>query len=35
VLGDLLFDLDGLCGECPKCGNLVYADEIQESGYVK
>jgi hypothetical protein len=35
-LGELIFHLDCLCGQCPKCGErFVYPDEIQESGYVK
>jgi len=35
VLGDLIFYLDALCGECEKCGGCVYPEDIQESGYVK
>jgi hypothetical protein len=35
VLGDLIFHLDCLCGECPKCGEFVYPDEIQGSGYAR
>jgi hypothetical protein len=34
-LGELLFHLDCLCGECSKCGECVYPDDIQISGYVK
>jgi hypothetical protein len=34
-LGDLIFNLDSLCGECPKCGEFVYPDRIQDSGYIK
>jgi len=33
VMGDLLFNLDCLCGKCPKCGEFVYPDEIAQSGY--
>jgi hypothetical protein len=32
-LADLLFNLDCMCGECPKCGEVVYPDETQASGY--
>ncbi len=31
VLGDLIFNMDSLCGDCPKCGESVYPDEIQDS----
>lgn len=34
-LGELIFHLDCLCGQCPKCGEFVYPDRIQDSGYVK
>lgn len=33
-LGQLLFDLDCLCGKCPNCGKVVYPDDIPQSGYV-
>jgi hypothetical protein len=35
VLGDLIFNLDALSGTCPKCGELVYPEEVDASGYVK
>jgi hypothetical protein len=35
VMGNLLFNLDCLCGDCPKCGECVYPDEIQVSAYVR
>ena len=35
VLGDLLLNLDSLCGECEKCGERVYPEDIQKSGYIK
>jgi hypothetical protein len=35
VMGFLVFNLDCLCGRCPKCDELVYPEEIHESGYVK
>jgi hypothetical protein len=34
-LGDLIFHLDGLCGQCPRCSEFVYPDRVQDSGYVK
>jgi hypothetical protein len=34
-LGELIFNLDGLCGQCPKCGEFVFPDDIQDSGYAK
>ncbi len=33
-LGEILFNLDCVCEECPKCGECVYPSEIQESEYV-
>ena len=33
VMGDMLFHLDCICGEC-RCGEVVYPDEVQQSGYV-
>ena len=33
VLGDMLFHQDCICGECPQCGEHVYPEEIQDSGY--
>jgi hypothetical protein len=33
-LGSVLFDLDSLSGECPKCGETVYPDTLEKSGYV-
>jgi hypothetical protein len=35
VMGNLLFNLDCLCGNCPSCGECVWPDEIHDSGYVK
>lgn len=32
-LADLLFNLDCVGGECPKCGETVYPEEIRGSGY--
>jgi hypothetical protein len=34
-MGNLLFNLDCVCGTCATCGEVVYPDEIQDSGYVK
>jgi hypothetical protein len=33
-LGDILFHLDCIADECPKCGEIVYPSEIQESDYI-
>lgn len=33
-LGNLIFDLDALHGVCPECGEWVYPEDIQESGYI-
>ena len=33
-LGSMLFNLDSLSGPCPKCGEEVYPDTLQDSGYV-
>ena len=33
-LGSVLFNLDSLSGECPKCGETVYPDTLENSGYV-
>jgi hypothetical protein len=32
-MADVLFNLDSVSGECPGCGETIYPDEIQESGY--
>jgi hypothetical protein len=34
MLGDLIFNMDSLCANCPKCGEYVYPEQIQQSGYV-
>lgn len=32
-LAGILFGLDSLSGDCPKCGTVVFPPEIQKSGY--
>jgi hypothetical protein len=34
IMGNLLFRLDGLSGDCPGCGKCIYPDEVYQSGYV-
>jgi hypothetical protein len=33
AMGDLLFSLDCLCGTCERCGEVVYPEDVRQSGY--
>lgn len=35
ALGNILFKLDALGGQCPNCGKWVYPDGVEESGYAE
>lgn len=33
-LGDLIFNLDAICADCPDCGQTIYPELVRDSGYV-